>query len=456
MRCRPPTRWARPACRLGTGVAALVVELHTEKGMPLAKVAHLLRTRFGLHVTPGALAHLLHRTARAAPTYTALCEQVRNAPVVTPDETGWRVGAGLHWLWAFVTPETTVYAICPGRGFDDATTVLGADFAGVLVRDGWVSYRCYRAALHQSCLGHLLRRCKQLQEDHPDDPWATEVQAVLQAGLDLRDRCNDGELTEHGLASARGRLIARLGRLIDTPAPLDDAERFARHLGHRIRRRVPLPVGPVDRRHQLARRTGHPARRRHPQGVRRQPHPQGRRHPAGAGQCRAHRPPTRPRPALADRHDAARPRPGRSRRLWASAAARVRGRPGTTAFKRDRSPGPGRRDGTLRHKTDAVNEESFRELCGRHLPAMVSDKVTSLRVRRWVRRSDSREGFHARYAVTDRGGYGLDKERITRILRIHNHVLNHRCASNSRAPRRARCREHSTSPPGGPLALSGD
>ena len=29
------------------------------------------------------------------------------------DETGWRVGAISHWLWAFVTPETTVYAICP-------------------------------------------------------------------------------------------------------------------------------------------------------------------------------------------------------------------------------------------------------------------------------------------------------------------------------------------------------
>ena len=111
-------------------------------GVPLAKVAHVLRTTFGLQVTPGGLAHLLHRTARdAAPTYTALCEQVRNSPVVTPDETGWRVAAISHWLWAFVTPETTVYAICPGRGFDDATTVLGADFDGVLVRDGWVSYQ---------------------------------------------------------------------------------------------------------------------------------------------------------------------------------------------------------------------------------------------------------------------------------------------------------------------------
>ena len=124
--------------QLGPGVVALVVELHTHGGMPLAKVADLLQTRFGLHVTPGGLANLLHRAARdARPAYEALREQVRNSPVVTADETGWRVGALGHWLWAAVTPTTTVYAICAGRGFDDAQAVLGADFAGVLVRDGW-------------------------------------------------------------------------------------------------------------------------------------------------------------------------------------------------------------------------------------------------------------------------------------------------------------------------------
>ena len=79
--------------QLGPEVVALAVELHRHLGVPLAKVAHLLRTRFGLSVTPGGLAQVLHRAARdAAPAYTALCEQVRNAPVVTPDETGWRVG----------------------------------------------------------------------------------------------------------------------------------------------------------------------------------------------------------------------------------------------------------------------------------------------------------------------------------------------------------------------------
>ena len=217
--------------QLGPGVVALVVKLHTHLGVPLAKVAHLLRTWFGLTVTAGGLAHVLRRAARdAAPTYTALCEQVRNAPVVTPDETGWRVGAVRHWLWAFATPDTTVYAICPGRGFDDAITVLDADFDGVLVRDGWAPYRRFDHALHQTCLAHLLRRCQHLRDDHPHSRWAGQVAAVLQAGRALRDRRDDGRLTDHGLASVRGRLLARLGRLIDAPPPLDDAERFASHL----------------------------------------------------------------------------------------------------------------------------------------------------------------------------------------------------------------------------------
>ena len=93
-----------------------------------------------------------------------------------------------------------------------------------------MAYRGFKEALHQSCVAHLLRRCRELQQDHPYSRWGAEVQAVLQAGLDLRDRCNAGALSEHGMASARGRLAARLRRLVDAPPRLDDAERFAAHL----------------------------------------------------------------------------------------------------------------------------------------------------------------------------------------------------------------------------------
>ena len=85
-------RRPRPASvQLGPGVATLAVQMHTEVGVPLAKLAKLLQTTFGLQVTPGGLVHLLHRVARdAAPLYALPREQVRHSPVVVPDETGWR------------------------------------------------------------------------------------------------------------------------------------------------------------------------------------------------------------------------------------------------------------------------------------------------------------------------------------------------------------------------------
>ena len=215
---------------LGPRAVTLIVLLHKHIGVSFEKIALLLRDRFGLRVTPGGLVQTLHRAARvAAPAYGALCAQIRESPVVTPDETGWRVGAVLHWLWAFATPETTVYAIRPGRGFDDAASILG-DYAGVLVRDGWAPYRRFTNALHQSCLAHLLSRCRTLRADHPRSPWAARVQAVLTAALALRDRRDAHAITDHGLAVAHGRLLVRLSRLIDTAPTLPAAQRFAAHL----------------------------------------------------------------------------------------------------------------------------------------------------------------------------------------------------------------------------------
>ena len=126
------------AAQLGPVAVTLAVVLNKQLGLPLGKITTLFRERFGLTVTCGGLVHAIRRTARRAePTYAALCETIRGSPVVTPDETGWKVDARLQWLWAYATPDTTVYAIQPGRGFEEAATVLGADFPGVLVRDGW-------------------------------------------------------------------------------------------------------------------------------------------------------------------------------------------------------------------------------------------------------------------------------------------------------------------------------
>jgi hypothetical protein len=167
-RCRPPTRSAPRARIFGPHATTLVVWWHKGLGLPLGKVQRVLRTQCGLHVTRGGLAHLCARVAtRTTPTYHALCAEVRHSPVVSPDETGWKIGRVLHWLWVAATPTTTVYRIAPGRGFDDAAALLGADFAGVLVRNGWAPYRRFTDATHQTCLAHLLRWCRLSHLDHP-------------------------------------------------------------------------------------------------------------------------------------------------------------------------------------------------------------------------------------------------------------------------------------------------
>jgi hypothetical protein len=50
---------------------------------------------------------------------------------VTVDATSWRVDAQLQWLWTWVTPDTTVQAILPGRGLAQAASVIGLDYPGV-------------------------------------------------------------------------------------------------------------------------------------------------------------------------------------------------------------------------------------------------------------------------------------------------------------------------------------
>lgn len=219
------------AVHLGAQLVALIVVLNKQLGLSFGKVATLLQQLYGVHVTRGGLVQAVHRAARQArPTYEHLCAQVRGSPEVSPDETGWKVAGLLAWLWAYATARTTVYRIQPGRGFEEAAAVLGRDFAGVLVRDGWAPYRRFRAAAHQTCFAHLLRRARELRGDHPHAPIVVEVERILRAALTLRDRHRTGAVSDHGLAVARGHLIGQLGTRLARRSPIAAIARFMRHL----------------------------------------------------------------------------------------------------------------------------------------------------------------------------------------------------------------------------------
>jgi len=221
------------ASQLGPQAVALAAHLNKGLGLSFEKCCVLYQTAFGICVSRGGLCQALHRLARATePTYQGLVQSVRQAPVLSPDETGWKVGGVLQWLWVFATPDLTVYAIQDGRGFDEAARVLGADFSGVLIRDGWAPYRGFAEALHQSCLAHLLRRCRRLIDEAVAGAarFPHAVRRILLQSLELRERFCREEISRHGLAVATGRLETRMDRLLQGKIHYPPNRRFLKHL----------------------------------------------------------------------------------------------------------------------------------------------------------------------------------------------------------------------------------
>ena len=223
------------AVQLGPEALALAAILNKQMGLSLAHTRQVLAYGFGLEVSCSGLYRALARLARrASPTYVGLVEATREAMVNVPDETGWKVAGDLQWMHVTVSEQVTVYAILPGRGYEQSVAILGAAYAAFLVHDGWGPYYRFQQAFHQSCLRHLLTRCREMARiaSPVAAAFPLAVKDLLQTSLQLRDRYLEQEISEHGLRSATGRLEAQLDRLLEKSYRDPANRRLAQHLQH--------------------------------------------------------------------------------------------------------------------------------------------------------------------------------------------------------------------------------
>jgi hypothetical protein len=213
---------------------AAVVEFNKQGGLSHGKVTRCLDSLFGIRLSRGGSVHTVLRAARRCePVYESIRQTVGQSDSVVPDETGWRVGGHPAWLHTVVREQATAYVIDPTRSGAVAEDILGLDYDGTMIHDGWSPYDRFEDARHQQCLNHLLRR-------RADEMVATatrgavcfprRVAELLRAGLALRDRHAAGEISPHGLAVARGRLENQLSDLIFPPRTNAANERLAQHL----------------------------------------------------------------------------------------------------------------------------------------------------------------------------------------------------------------------------------
>jgi transposase len=223
------------AVQVGPEAVTLGVLMNKSLGLPHGDAAAMLKHGFGLTMSRGGICRAIQRVARKAEaTWHALRDAAQRSALAHMDETGWKVEAQLRWLWAVVTEQVTFCEILPGRGFAEAAAILGAEYAGWLIHDGLQIYYKFLKAAHQSCVAHLIRRCRELAAVATPAAAAfpLAVKQLLEDGLALRDRYLQQKISLHGLWTATGRLEAKLDRLLAHNYRDPSNRRLAKHLRH--------------------------------------------------------------------------------------------------------------------------------------------------------------------------------------------------------------------------------
>jgi transposase len=147
----------------GTRLSALIAELSGIEGSSRQVVQGFCQSVLGFSISTGAIQNVIDRVSAALkPPYDRIGQVVRIQPVNHVDETSWRQGGKLKWLWTMVNKDHAYYMVHNNRS-KEAFLELVDDWKGILVSD---NYRLYTGwiNLRQSCLAHYIRQAEDLSE----------------------------------------------------------------------------------------------------------------------------------------------------------------------------------------------------------------------------------------------------------------------------------------------------
>lgn len=210
--------------QLGPRALAMAAELNKHLGLTMRGTCRVLRTLFGLSLSPGGLAQALARVAqRLAPDYAQLQDAIRAGPLVHSDETSWWVGGPGYWLWVFTRPDLTLYRVADGRGRDVVLDTLGPTYPGYVISDCLAVYDGLSAP-QQKCYAHHLKVIGDLLDQGPH-AYAEHWRDLLLAAMRFKTAP-----AEERSATQRRALEVQADVLLEAPRRDPGEERLRRRL----------------------------------------------------------------------------------------------------------------------------------------------------------------------------------------------------------------------------------
>jgi len=221
------------ASQIGPEAQSAVVLLNKDLGLSQGKISRFFQMFFGIKLTRGGSCQIMLRAAeRCQENYQTIVKRVQQSPWIVPDETGWRIGGWLAWLHVAVGQDAVAYLIARQRGVEASALLIGEDYAGKLIHDGWAAYLRFWRAVHQTCVGHLLRRCHDLLERATRGAviFPRKVKALLLESLETRDLRDARQITVSAAQARADALQTRMEKLLEPIKSNSCNERLAKHL----------------------------------------------------------------------------------------------------------------------------------------------------------------------------------------------------------------------------------
>lgn len=166
-KCRRPVYDTGPGelrhCSIGPVTKAVGVWLHHQLKLPFRQVREILSTLFGMSFVPAsALNFSLTAAGKSQPLYEDLREKLCASTLLHLDETSWRLDGLSAWLWYAGNADLDFFHIDRSRAAKVITAILGDDFRGDVVCDGYAVYDALMARWRQTCLAHMIRTAKEI------------------------------------------------------------------------------------------------------------------------------------------------------------------------------------------------------------------------------------------------------------------------------------------------------
>ena len=189
----------------GPTLVALICALALRMRLSRARIQEFLHDWLGLELGVATINQCIHEAGRAVDPVVQgeVLRAVRETDLLHADETSWKEGGRLLWLWVFTCASATLFTVGK-RTREVLDRVLGEAFAQWLMTDGYWAYRDYDWRLR--CLAHLIRKARGLQEslDRRAQPFGAQVlevvETLMQAVYQARGAPPDTPLREQHAA----------------------------------------------------------------------------------------------------------------------------------------------------------------------------------------------------------------------------------------------------------------